>query len=218
MTWPVGAVSGGMIENVDGEGVGIYWKVLRFTADVGSLVWRHWGKYCADDLGTLQASGSLLSNAEGVSSPIQVNVSLATAFSILFVCFLGLFIPEVSWWPVLDLILYLIHSIIVIIDLIPCFCHLYFLKTFLDPSETTITVMVAPIIMTMISRAYYVRDTSSRWELAMMRLSVKMLNLSQCPPLPVAHHSLSSLLISKSMVAKSLSRSLVSGRCWLEVL
>ena len=83
------------------------------------------------------------------------------------------------WWLVSDLILDLIHSIIVIFDLIPRFRHLYFLQTFLVLSDTTITVMVAPIIMMMMSRASDVRNTCSRWALEMMRLSVKKLKLSQ---------------------------------------
>ena len=153
-----------------------------------------------------------------MSSPLWGNLSLATAFAKLCLFFsLGLCRPEVSWWSVSDLILELIHSLIVIIDLIPRFRHLCFLQTFLAPSETTVTVMVATIIMMMMSRASDVRNTGSRWELATMRLSVETLNLSQCPPLPVAHHSFSSLLISERIVAKSLYRGLVSGRFWLEV-
>ena len=34
-------------------------------------------------------------------------------------------------------------------------------------------------------RAYDVMNAGSRWALVMMRLSVKMPNLIQCPPLPV---------------------------------
>ena len=120
----------------------------------------------------------------------------------LFAC-LGLCFPEVSWWSVSDLILDLIHSIIVIIDRIPRFRHFYFLYTFLDPSETTITVMVSPMMMMMtmmmmmiMSRASTVRNIGSRWALAMTRLSVKTLNPSQCPLLTVASHFFSLLLIS----------------------
>ena len=116
-----------------------------------------------------------------------------------------------------DLILALIHSVIVIIDLIPRFCHLYFLQKFLAHSEITITVMIYPIIMTMMSSAYTVRNAGSRCALAMMRLSMKTLNLSQCPPLTVAPHSFSLLLISERMVSKAMARGLVSGHCWLEV-
>ena len=115
------------------------------------------------------------------------------------------------------MILELIHSLIVIIDLIPRFRYFNLLKTFLDTSETTITAIVAPIIIMMMLQASDVRNTVSRWALAMMMLSVKTLNLSQCSPLPVAHHSFSSLLISKSMMTKALARDLMSGRCWLEV-
>ena len=131
----------------------------------------------------------------------------------LLVC-LGLCCPEVSLWSVSDLILDLIHSEIVMIDLTPRFCHLYFLQIFLAPSETTITVMVDPIIMMMMMlRASAVRNDGSRWALATMRLSVRTPCLSQCPPLPVVIHSFSSLLISDTMVAKAMARGLVS-RHW----
>ena len=134
----------------------------------------------------------------------------------LSIC-LGMCCPEVSWWLVSDLTLDLIHSVILIIDLIPRLRHLYFLQTFLAPSETNITVMVAPIIMIIMSRVYYVRNTGNRWALAMMRLSVKTLNLSQFSPLLVAHHLFSSLLVPERMVDKAMDRGLVSGCCWLEV-
>ena len=111
-----------------------------------------------------------------------------------------------------NLILDLIHSEIFMIDLIPLFCHLYSLQVFLDPSETTITVMVAPITMMMMLRASTVSNSGSSWALAMMRLSVKMPSLSQCPPLPVGFHSFSSLLIPDRTVAKALDRGLVAGR------
>ena len=126
----------------------------------------------------------------------------------LSIC-LGMCCPEVSWWLVSDLTLDLIHSVILIIDLIPRLRHLYFLQTFLAPSETNITVMVAPIIMIIMSRVYYVRNTGNRWALAMMRLSVKTPNLNQCLPLPVDPHSFSSLLISDKIYAKALFSGLV---------
>ena len=129
----------------------------------------------------------------------------------LSIC-LGMCCPEVSWWLVSDLILDLIHSEIVIIDLITRFHHLYVLQIFLAPSDTTINVMVSPIMMMMMLRVSAVRNSGSRWELVMVRLSVKTPRLRQCPPLPVVLYSLSSILISDRMVDKVLARGLVSGR------
>ena len=128
-----------------------------------------------------------------------------------FIC-LGLCWTEASLWSVSDLILDLIHSEIVIIDLIPRICHLYFLQIFLAPSDTTITVMVSPIMMMMMLRAYSVRNSGSRWALARMRLSTKTPSLSHCPPLPFVIHSFYSTLISDRMVAKALAIGMVSGR------
>ena len=59
-------------------------------------------------------------------------------------CFLEVSLSYVSY-----LILGFIHSEISTIALIPIVCNLYCLQVFLDPSETTITVMVAPITMAM---------------------------------------------------------------------
>ena len=70
----------------------------------------------------LEATGALVDDTDGVSSSIGGKVSLATASVIFF--FLGLCLSEVSLWSVSDLILDLIHSEIVIIDLIPRFHHL----------------------------------------------------------------------------------------------
>ena len=116
----------------------------------------------------------------------------------LSIC-LGLCCPEVRWWSVSDLILNLIHSIIVIIDLIPRFHHLYLLQTFLAPSETTITAIVAPIIITMMLMESDARNNGRCWALEMLSLSMKTLNLSHFPQLQVAHHLFSSLLIYKRM-------------------
>ena len=108
-------------------------------------------------------------------------------------------------WSMSDLILDLIHSEIVVIDLIPRFHHFYLLQILLAPSETTITVIVDPIMMMMMMlRASDVRNSNSMWALAMMRLSVKAPRLSECPPLRVVLHSVYSLLISDRMVAKAL--------------
>ena len=95
------------------------------------------------------------------------------------------------------------------IALIPLLSNLYCLQVFLDLSETIITVMVAPIIKIIILRAYVVRNTVSRLELEMMRLSVKTPNLNQCLPLQVDPHSFSSLLISDKIYAKPLFSGLV---------
>ena len=134
----------------------------------------------------------------------------------LFVC-LGLGRPYISLCRVSDLILDLIHFKIVMIDLTPLFCHLYFLQIFLDPSETTITVMVNPIIMMMtMLRKSAVMNSVRIWSLAMMRLSVKMPILGQCSPLSVVLHLFYSHVISDRMVAKALDRSLVSRHWWLE--
>ena len=99
------------------------------------------------------------------------------------------------------------------IDLIPLFLHLYLLHVLLAPSETTITIMVAPIIMMMKLREYAVTNSGIRWAHDMMRLSVKFPILSQCPPLPDGFHSFSSLLILDIMVVKALAIGLVSGQC-----
>ena len=125
----------------------------------------------------------------GVMYLLQLRLQLC-----LFV-YLGMCRPEVRWCLVSDLILDLIHYVIIIIYLIPRFRHLYFLWTFLDPSETTITVMVSPIIIMMMSKESAVSNSGIRWELAMMMLNVKTPNLRQCPLLPVAPHSFSPLLI-----------------------
>ena len=122
-----------------------------------------------------------------------------------FCVWLSMCHPEVSLISVSNLILYFIHYEIVMIDLIPLFRHLYFLQVFLDPSETTITVMVDPIIIMMTLRASAVSNAGSRWALATMRFSRNTLSLSQCPPLPVGFHSFSSLLILDSMVAKEMN-------------
>ena len=104
----------------------------------------------------------LVSDTDGVYYSLGVNVSLAAASVIcLFVC-LGLCRPELSLGSVSDLILNLIHYEIVIIDLIPRFCHLYFLKIFLAPSDTTITVTVSPITMMMMFRESSVRNSGIR--------------------------------------------------------
>ena len=102
---------------------------------------------------------------------------------------------EISFSDVSDLFLDFIHSEIVIIALIILLRYLYFLQVFLDPSETIISVMVDRIIVIMMLRASVVINTGSRWALAMMRLSVKTPNLSQCPSLIVDPHSFSSLLL-----------------------
>ena len=102
-----------------------------------------------------------------------------------------------------DLILDFIHSEIIMIALIPLLNKLYCFQVFLDPSDTTITVMVSPLIMMMMVRASAVSNTGSRWALTMMILSLKMLNLSQCPSLPFDPHSFSSLLISDKMFARA---------------
>ena len=119
---------------------------------------------------------------------------------------------DISLRTVSDLILYLIPSEIFMVYIIPLFLHLYLLQVFLDPSDTTTTVMVSPIIMMMMLRAYYIKNYGSRWELEMMRLSVKITNLSQCITLPVDPHSFFSLLISDNVVTKALDRGLVLGR------
>ena len=104
----------------------------------------------------------LVSDTDGVYYSLGVNVSLAAASVIcLFVC-LGLCRPELSLGSVSDLILNLIHYEIVIIDLIPRFCHLYFFQMFLALSETTITVMVTLIMMMMMLRVSAVRNFGSR--------------------------------------------------------
>ena len=95
---------------------------------------------------------------------------------------------DVSLRTVSDLILDLIHYEIFMIDLIPPFRNFYILQVVLDPSETTITMMVDPIIMMVILRAYAVSNAGSRWALIMMILSVKTPNLSQGSPLPVEPH------------------------------
>ena len=100
----------------------------------------------------------------------------------------GLCRPEVILRSVSNLILDFIHSEIVMIDIIPLFRNLYLLQVFLAPSETTITVMVAPIIIMMMLREYAVMNASSRWALAIMKLSAKTPSLSQCSPLPVGFH------------------------------
>ena len=102
---------------------------------------------------------------------------------------------EVNLISVSNLILDLIHSEIVIIDLIALLHNLYFLQVFLDSLETTIILLVAPIIMMIMLRLYDVSNAVIRWALVMMRLSLKMPNLSQCQLLPVDPHSFSSLLI-----------------------
>ena len=111
-----------------------------------------------------------------------------------------------------DLILDLIQSEIVIIDLIPCFHHLHVLQIFLAPSDITITVMISPMMMMMMLRLSAVRNSGSRWELVMVRLSVKTPRLRQFIPLPVVIYSFSSVLISDRMVDKVLARGLLSGR------
>ena len=72
-------------------------------------------------------------------------------------------------------------------------------------SYLIITMLVDRIIMIIIPRASAVSNTGSRWAMAMMRLSVKTLNLSQCPPLPVAPHLFYSLLIPEMVVDKGLT-------------
>ena len=57
----------------------------------------------------MEATGALVTNADGLSSYIWGNVSLATTSGIVFV-FLGLCRSEVGLWSVLYLILDLIHS------------------------------------------------------------------------------------------------------------
>ena len=94
MTWPVGNGSGGMIVNTNVVGVVFYFKYMRFTADVGALVWRQWGKGCANDFGVLYASNALVANTYSVFSHLWVNVSLATAFMIVFACFFGPVLPR----------------------------------------------------------------------------------------------------------------------------
>ena len=210
----VGDSSGGMIVNAGGEGVGIYCSVQQILEllcgdNEGRALPMILGRY--RHLGHLLTMRTVFPLLFGVIYFLQSRLKLC-----LFVC-LGLCGTDVSWWSVSDLILDLIHSIIVIIDLIPHFRHLYFRKTFLDTLETTITVIVAPIMMMMMSVVCYVRNVSRKWALSMMRLSVKTLNLSQCPTLPVTPNSFSSLLVSESMAAKELSTGMVSGHCWLEL-
>ena len=137
---------------------------------------------------------------------------LQLRLQLCFCVWWGLCRPEVSLISVSNLILDFIHSEIFMIDLIPLFRHLYFLKVFLAPSETTITVMVAPIIMMIMLRESDVINSDSRWALEMMRLRIKTPSLSQCPPLPNNFHSISSLLILDIMVAKAVTIGLVSGR------
>ena len=86
----------------------------------------------------------------------------------------GLCLPEVSLRYLSNLILYFIHSDIVIIYIIPLFQHLYYLQFFLDTLETNTTLMVAPIIMMMMLRKSAMNNSGSRRALAMMRLSVKL--------------------------------------------
>ena len=100
------------------------------------------------------------------------------------------------------------------IDLLPLFHHWNFLLVFLTTLETTITVLVAPIIIIIMLRAYAMRNAGGRWEMAMMRLSMKTPSLSQCPPLPVFLHSLSSLLISDRMLVVVMAIVLLTGRTW----
>ena len=204
----VGDSSGGMIVNAGGEGVGIYCSVQQILEllcgdNEGRALPMILGRY--RHLGHLLTMRTVFPLLFGVIYFLQSRLKLC-----LFVC-LGLCGTDVSWWSVSDLILDLIHSIIVIIDLIPHFRHFYFLHTLIAPSETTITLVVAPIMMMMTLRSSDIRNSGRRWALAMMRLSVKTPNLSHCPPLPVMLHSFSSLLISDRIVARVLSRSLVPG-------
>ena len=111
-----------------------------------------------------------------------------------------------------DLILDLIRSKIGMIDIIPPSHNLYLLQVLLAPSEITMTVTVAPIIIMTMLRVFAIRNIGSRWSLSMIMLSVKMPDLRQGPPLPVEPHSFSSLLIFDKMVTKALARGLVLGR------
>ena len=144
-----------------------------------------------------------VSNTDSVSSYLGIKVLAAMLLRLLLYCWWGLCCLEVSLRTVSDLILDLIHSKNFMIDLIPLFFNLYILQVFLAPSDTTINVMVANIMMMMMLRAYAVRKASSRWALAMMRLSVKIPNLIHGPPLSVEPHSFSSLLISDKIVCQS---------------
>ena len=69
--------------------------------------------------------------------------------------------PDFFLWSVSDFILDLIHSEIVMIDLIPLFRHSYFLPVFLAPLEKTTTVMVSPIIVLIMLRESAVRNSGS---------------------------------------------------------
>ena len=71
-------------------------------------------------------------------------------------CCLGVSLSTVSY-----LILYFIHSEIVIISIIPLLLKLYPLQVLLDPLETIITAMVDPIIMMMVLRASDVSNIGS---------------------------------------------------------
>ena len=98
-----------------------------------------------------------------------VRYFLQRSMRLIFCDWWGLFHLEVSLRSVSNLILDLIHSEIFIIDLMPLFCNLYILQVFLDPSETNIFVMVAPIIIVMMLRSYDIMNVVSSWALAIMR-------------------------------------------------
>ena len=104
---------------------------------------------------------------------VRVRYRLQLLLKLYFYVWWGLFCQELCLISVLILILDLIHSENFIIDLIPLFRHLYLLQIFLAPSETTIAVIVAPIIIIMMSRDSAVMNDGRRWSLAMMRLSMK---------------------------------------------
>ena len=145
---------------------------MRFTADVGAFIRRQVRKGCAYDLGTLDMPWALVSDTDDIFSSLGGNVFENTSV-IVFLCLVGPVLPRGKFVICVESYPGFIHSGNFIIYLIPILCHLCFLQVVLDPLETTITVMVAPIIMMMMLRESAVRNNGSRWALEMMMLSVK---------------------------------------------
>ena len=140
MTWQVGDSSGGMIFTMpivkESECNENFWGLQRMLKRVSG---DRYGMSVKITLGCLRRMGNLLLIRRRCPLLLgEMYLFQPLLWLCLFVC-LGIWRPEVSLWFVSDLMLYLIHDEIFIINLIPLFCQLYFLWILLAPSDTTIT-------------------------------------------------------------------------------
>ena len=188
--------SGGMVVYTNDKGVGVSWELLWSFADVWEFgAWKS-GKIGAYVLEASSDLWAFVAKADSVSSYLGGNISLVAVCTVACLLMVGPVSLGGKFEHCVRFNIGLIHLENFIIALIPLLRNLYCLHVFLSPSETTITVVVAPIIMMIMLIAYAVTNNGSRWAIEMMRLSAKIPNLTQFPPLLVVPHQFSLFLIS----------------------